>query len=414
MIKLFENYKGLPKSMYAICFATLTNRLGEFVVPFLSLYLTQKIGMTAWASGIIITLSSIIAIPAAMIGGKIADMYGRKKIYMFAQSMGALALIPCAFTQNATITIVCLFISTFFNGLIRPAFNSMITDILPNEQRQAGFSLNYLSINLGVSIGPLIAGFLFNNFLPMLFLGDALTSMISLVLIWKYVKETPAVENTIKVENKAEIEEKGNIIQMFYKRPQLLMFFLLSIIYSFIYTQHRFSLPITMDSQFSDQGAKLFGYLMSINAITVLLLTAFLSSITRKSHQLTNMVLAGILYALGFGMLGYIHHFGFYILSTIIWTWGEILCTISSGVYVANNSPSNYRARIIAVMSIGYSVGASLSTAVSGVYIQYYGFQSLWTFIFFISLIAVLLMLGLRKYSYKIENEKYKSAVHSD
>ncbi|NRZ45918.1 MFS family permease [Clostridium beijerinckii] len=63
-------------------------------------------------------------------------------------------------------------ISTFFNGFVRPAFQSMIQDILSKEERQAGFSLNYLAINAGVAIGPIIAGFLFNNLLPLLFLGE--------------------------------------------------------------------------------------------------------------------------------------------------------------------------------------------------------------------------------------------------
>lgn len=407
MFKLFDQYKGLPKGLYVICFATLINRLGDFVVPFLSLYLTQKIGMSAWASGIIVTVSSLIGIPSALIGGKISDIYGRKKLYLFAQSISALALIPCAITKNAAITIVCLLISTFFNGFVRPAFNSMVTDMLSNEQRQAGFALKYISINVGVSVGPIVAGFLFNNFLPLLFLGDALTSFLAIFLIWKYVKETHIPGHSIKVEKKAERAEKGNIFQMFCKRPQLFLFFLLFTVYCFVYTQHKFALPITLNEQFDGQGAKIFGYLMSINAITVLILTAIISALTRKNHQLTNMILSGMFYAVGFGMIGFVHSFGLLVLSTIIWTTGEILSSISSGVYVANNSPSNYRARLNAVTAIANSVGASLSTAVSGSYIQYNGCQSIWIVTFIIALIATTIMFGLRRYANKTENREY-------
>ncbi len=403
MTKLFNNYKGMPKGLYVICFATLINRLGDFVVPFLSLYLTQKIGMSAWATGMIVTISFVIGIPAAMIGGKVSDMYGRKKIYLYAQSISAIALIPCAFTKNASITIVCLLISTFFNGFVRPAFESMIIDMLSNEQRQAGFALKYLSINVGVSVGPIVAGFLFNNFLPMLFIGDAITSFVAVILIMIYVKETHVVGESIKVENEAEKEEKGNIIEVFRKRPYLLLFLLLYMVYCFIYTQNKFSLPMTMNNMYINQGAKLFGYLMSINAITVLILTPFLSAITRKKHQLTNMATAGILYAIGFGMIGFANSFVMMVVSTIIWTIGEILSSISAGVYVANHSPSNYRARLNAIKSIGNSLGASLSTAVSGVYIQYNGVKTIWTFVFIISIIAALLMLILRKSADKAE-----------
>jgi MFS family permease len=405
MKEYINNYKGLPKEMYILCFANLINRLGDFVVPFLALYLTQKIGMTAAESGIIVTLSSIIGIPASIIGGRVLDMFGRKNIYILAQSTAAIALIPCAFTKNVTITVICLLISTFFNGFVRPAFKSMATDILPSEQRQAGFSLQYLSINLGVSIGPIMAGFLFNNLLPMLFIGDAITSLVAVFLIWKNVKETYSRSSTIRVENKAERVEKGNILQMLWKRPHLCLFLILSIVYNYIYSHFKFALPITLNDQFNENGAKYFGYLMSINAVTVIVLTVFVTVLTKKNHQLTNMVFAGFAYAIGFGMMAYISGFGLFIISTMIWTIGEILSSISSGVYLANNSPSNYRARLNAISNIGWFIGSALSTSISGAYIQSYGSKAIWIVIFFLSLVAALLMYGLKVFSKKKSEE---------
>lgn len=407
MKDFINNYKGLPKEMYVICFATLINRLGDFVVPFLALYLTQKIGMTAGETGVIVTLSSVVGIPASILGGKISDTFGRKKIYTYAQSIAAVTLIPCAFTQNVSIIIICLLASTFFNGFVRPAFQSMIQDILSKKERQAGFSLNYLAINAGVAIGPIIAGFLFNSFLPMLFLGDALTSLIAVFLVWKNIKETYLVNSKIKVENKFEVAEKGNTFQMLWKRPALSLFLVLYVVYDFIYTQHKFSLPMTLNAQFNNEGAKLLGYIMSINAVTVLVLTIFIGYITKRNHQLTNMVFTGILYAIGFGMIGYIDKFTFFIISTIIWTLGEILSSISSGVYVANNSPSNYRARLNAIMNLGRFVGTALSTSFSGAYIQIYGCKTLWFLVFFISIIAGVLMFALKIFSVKSELNNY-------
>ncbi|NRT75391.1 MFS transporter [Clostridium beijerinckii] len=407
MKDFINNYKGLPKEMHVICFATLINRLGDFVVPFLALYLTQKIGMTAAATGVIVTLSSVVGIPASILGGKISDMFGRKKIYTYAQSIAAVTLIPCAFTKSVSITIMCLLISTFFNGFVRPAFQSMIQDILSKEERQAGFSLNYLAINAGVAIGPIIAGFLFNNLLPLLFLGDTLTSLIAVFLVWKNIKETYPVNSKLKVESKAEIAEKGNTFQMLWKRPALSLFLVLYMVYNFIYAQHKFSLPITLNAQFNNESAKLLGYIMSVNAVTVLVLTIFIGFITKRNHQLTNMAFTGILYAIGFGMIGYIDNFNFFVISTIIWTLGEILSSISSGVYVANNSPSNYRARLNAIMNLGRFLGTALSTFFSGAYIQVYGYKTLWFLIFFISIISGILMFVLKIFSVKSELDNY-------
>lgn len=396
MTKLLNNYKGLPKEMYIICFAKIINRLGDFVVPFLALYLTQKLGMSAASSGVIVTLASVIGMPAAIIGGKISDKCGRKKIYVYAQSLSALFLIPCAFTKNIFITISCLLISTFFSNFIRPAFTSMVTDILPTEKRQAGFALQYLSINIGVSIGPILAGLLFNNLLPLFFIGDAFTSLMAALLINKNIEETYSTETTVKVESTLEKEEKGNFLEMILKRPQLYMFFILNTVYGFVYTQHKFSLPLSLNSIFSNNGAKYFGYLMSINAVTVLVLTVFITALTKKNHQLTNMFIAGIMYAIGFGMIGFIHSLPLFILSTVVWTCGEILCSISSGVYVADNSPVNYRARINSLSSIVKLLGSSSSTFLSGLYINALGLNSIWKLVFFIAIIASFLMYVLK------------------
>ncbi|MDT8718824.1 MFS transporter [Clostridium sp. 19966] len=410
MKKLIESYRGLPKEMYAMCFAKLINSLGDFVVPFLALYLTQKIGMSTAASGIIVTIASVIVIPASIIGGKVADDLGRKKVYIYAQTISAAALIPCAFSKSALVSVTCLLISTFFNGFVRPAFNSIVTDILPADQRQTGFSLQYLSINVGVSIGPIIAGFLFNNLLPMLFIGDALTSFIAVFSVWKYVRETNPEASEKIVESKAEKREEGNMLEMLCKRPHLCLFFLINIAYAFIYSQHRFSLPLTLNSVFKNNGAHMFGYVMSVNAITVLALSVFVGAITKKNHPLSNLVLAGIAYSIGFGMLAFVSNFSFFILSTVIWTTGEILSTINSGVYLANNSPSNYRARLNAVSSIGWAIGAASSTSFSGAYMGAYGYRSIWTLVIIISLISASFMFLLKLYSKRVEKKQNMAA----
>ena len=41
-------------------------------------------------------------------------------------------------------------------------------DLCPADQRKEGFSLSYLGVNLGVAIGPMCAGLLFERHLPWL------------------------------------------------------------------------------------------------------------------------------------------------------------------------------------------------------------------------------------------------------
>ncbi len=394
-LKMFDTYRGLPKNMYIMFGATVINRFGDFVMPFLTMYLTIKIGLSIEVTGIIVTISSLIGIPSSLIGGKLADEIGRKRTYLIAQAGAALALLPCAFLTNPTLIVLFLLISTFFHGAVRPPMTAIITDILTPEQRQSGFSLQYLGINIGVALGPIVAGFLFKNLLPLLFIGDAITSFIAMFLIWFNVKEVKSEDLKKTVYTEKEKEEKGNVITALLKRPQIAFFLLTYIIYSFIYTQHRFSLPLTADAIFGESGASKFGILMSINAFTVLFCTVGVTSLTKRFRPLINITIAGIFYAVGFGMLGLVNSYPLFVASTIIWTIGEILVVTNFGVYMADNSPSNFRARFNAVGSLSWSMGAALGTSVAGKFIEEIGLNYIWPLTFVLSIIGIIGMYSI-------------------
>lgn len=74
---------------------------------------------------------------------------------------------------------------------------------------------------------------------------------------------------------------------------------------------------------------------------------------------------------------------------------------------MANNSPSNYRARLNAIMNLGKFLGIALSTSFSGAYIQIYGCKTLWFLAFIISIIAGALMFVLKVFSVKSELNDY-------
>jgi MFS family permease len=94
-LKFFETYKGLPKSIYIIFLAQVTNRFGDFVLPFLTLFLVKKMGLNYESAGFAVMLTALSSIPGSFAGGKIADHIGRKKSYMFFQLTAGVFLFFC-------------------------------------------------------------------------------------------------------------------------------------------------------------------------------------------------------------------------------------------------------------------------------------------------------------------------------
>ncbi|MBZ9687269.1 MFS transporter [Clostridium estertheticum] len=95
----------LPRSIYVVFFARIINSMGSFVHPFLTLFLTKSIGLGIETVGLFLMMAAFSSIPGSLIGGKLSDHVGRKKIIIIFQGLAALCLIPCAFLGKAIIII---------------------------------------------------------------------------------------------------------------------------------------------------------------------------------------------------------------------------------------------------------------------------------------------------------------------
>jgi len=394
--KMLKHYTRLPNSIYILFFARMVNSMGAFVYPFLTIYLTKTLSLDEGVAGFIVMLAVTAHLPGLIVGGKLADWLGRKKILLFFQSLAAICFIPCAFLDNSILIPRLLILSAFFLGAAQPASTAMTTDLTNPGNRKAAFSLLYLGSNIGFAVGPLIAGFLYNNYLMWIFLGDAVTTFASLVLVYLFIEETlpskEKIEESFKLENNYERAEKGNLWQVLRKRPRLLIFTLISLIYSFVYAQTTFSIPIQVIELFGDKGPKMFGVIMTTNALVVSFLTIIIISLTHKIRPVLNVAFAGLLYALGFGMIFFINGLPWLLFSTITWSIGEILVTTNSNVYIANHTPMSHRGRFNAVIPVIMGAGFALGPLISGDYIKRYGINNIWPAIFFLGIVAAALM----------------------
>lgn len=381
-LNFFKMYQGLPKNTYVLFLVQLINRIGDFVIPFLSLYLVSKLGFSTQTAGTIATVAVLAQIPGSIAGGTIADHWTRKGTYLIFQTLAALCILLCVLANAKTLIVILLLFSTFYSAGAKPLINTMIYDSLEPSKRRLGQSLSYLGINLGVCIGPLLAGFLFNHYLKLFFIGDAVTSFAAVALVLLKISDV----KSIAIESSQKTAGNQHSMREIIIQPKFSIFFFIYLIYCFIYAQHSFSLPLMLTHLFEDKGSVYFGYIMSINAITVVLSTAWITGITKKKASLENISLAGIFYALGFGMIMFATDFNIFIFSTVFWTIGEILISTNSEIYVVNQTDKNLRARCCAFMLIISSIGKGAGIFIMGGFIDRYGILQVWPVIMALAL----------------------------
>ena len=392
-----KSYFNLPRNIYILFFSRIINCIGSFVFPLLAILLTKKLGFSNEAAGTFTTVTIAISGLGMLIGGKLSDKFGRRKIIIISSFIGGLFFLSCAFLKTSPITAYMILLGDFFSTLQYPATTAMLSDLTDKENRQKAFSLLYLGTNIGIAIGPLIAGFLIDSNLMLFFLFDSITTFLSLILIIIFIKETlPKKEDMLKVkEDDAEKQEHGNILKVLLRRPFLLIFAFVSIFFSFSYIQYAFSLPLFVNSLFVKSGPQIYGFIMTTNAVTVILCTIFITVILQKLKPIINIAIAGLFFAIGFGMLYFTKTIFFLIMSTIIWTLGEIIITINTRVFVANNTPVSHRGRFNAIIDFISESGFALGPIIAGYFIAAYNIENIWVIIFFISVLGSIMMLAL-------------------
>ncbi len=135
-----------------------------------------------------------------------------------------------------------------------------------------------------------------------------------------------------------------------------------------------------------------FGLLASVNGLAVISLTTVVLHFTRRLPPLLTVALAGLFFAAGFGLVGLAGSLPLLLLSTLVWTMGEILEATSTGAYIAGRSPMTHRGRINAIAPIIMYSGFAAGPPLAGRLIERFSLAVIWPGAFALSLAAALLL----------------------
>ncbi len=397
---LLSPYRGLPKEIYVIFASRIVNAMGCFVMPLMTIIMTDKIGLSKEATGFYLSLNSLVFPLASMLGGKLADTIGRKYLIIIFDTLAALLYLSCGFMTPSMTLIYVILAASACMSVAGPAHDSLIADLTTPENRSGAYALSYLGWNMGYAIGPMLGGFLYRTYLPLVFIGDAFTAMLSISLIFFFIKETIGkTKDDISDESRRlERREEGSIISVLLRRPILIYFSIIALGYNFVYSQWTYLIPIHSMQNFGDLGAMYFGWMASMNGLVVILFTPILTKVTEKTKGMRKMVYGILLYAIGFGMLGVLNSLPYFFVSVFIFTLGEILLSISVTPFIVNHTPVSHRGRMSAVLPTIMGTGYAIGPMVMGKILNYASIEGAWLIVGGLTAITAVLMFGLEKY----------------
>src|SRR5215213_5421526 len=94
ILQLYKSaYRGLSRETWFLSLVILINRSGTMVIPFMTVYATQKLGFSIANAGFLMSFFGLGSIIGAFIGGKITDAIGYQKVQLFSLFSGGIMFI---------------------------------------------------------------------------------------------------------------------------------------------------------------------------------------------------------------------------------------------------------------------------------------------------------------------------------
>lgn len=391
LTKLAGPYADLPAPVWALFASNVVHYAGNFVWPVLTFVLTDRLGMSTARASLIVSLAVFSYMPGTALGGRLADRFGRKSVCLVSRGISAALLVPCAFMAPSYATIALILLSRVAAAAADPAVGALTADLVGGRQRARAVSLLYLGLNLGFAIGPFVAGKLYANHLPWIFIGDAISTAITNLVVWLWVPETRAQATEVTHDTpEAERPMQGSLWSVIRRRPQLFPMAVSLVLFSASYSQTGFALPLQAMALAGAEGPEIYGNAMAVNGIAIVLVTPLLARLTLGSASL--VALGGLLYAVGLGAVGLAGGQAGLLATTVVWSVGEVLVVTHWRVFVADQSPSTHRARLNGAMQLVSGAGFVVGPLAAGALSATLGLGSVWAGCFFASLLGSALL----------------------
>jgi MFS family permease len=108
-----------------------------------------------------IATSYLLAAAIALVPlGRLADIYGRKKIYLYGIILFTIASLFCGLAASTPMLIVFRVLQGLGNAMVFATGIAILISVFPPQDRGKVLGINVAVVYFGLSIGPVLGGFL--------------------------------------------------------------------------------------------------------------------------------------------------------------------------------------------------------------------------------------------------------------
>src|SRR5215813_8683168 len=364
----WRDLAGLPRDSWLLALATLVNRAGTMVLPFLALYLTQDLHFSAGEAGAAIAVYGGVSLVISPIAGQMADRFGHQRILVSSLILGGLGFWALPLLHTLPQVMAGMVVLSVVSESMRPATLALVGDLAPAPLRRQAFALNRLAINLGMSVGPAAGGFLATRSFHTLFWVDGATSIAAGLLLRAF---------PLREREHVDAAAAAPVRLTAIADPRLRYVILCALPVILVFFQHGGPMSVWMVQGLGFSTSD-FGFLFTVNTVLIVFLEVRLNALTSHWRPGRALSIGAALVALGFGALAVSTPYWAIVATVVVWTFGEMIFFPASAAYVSDLAPRNRRGEYMGFYSMTFGLGFALGPWIGLATYQSHGATTLW------------------------------------
>ncbi len=316
----------------------------------------------------------------AVVGGAIADRLGFRRAlslaylilsfsYFLLGSLGASWFAP---VRNAvplpSLVGLVLILPALGVALVKPSVVGTTARASNPNVRSVGYSIYYTLVNVGSTLGPLLAGWEQDHgSAPGLFRVAALSVFLMLFFVLLFFKEPRRSEEG----EAASLGQVGKNFLTVLSNPRFMLFLLIFTGYWVVFWQEFIALPLYI-SAYIDPKANT-ARILATDPIVVILFTMVIGFLTKRMHAFNAVVLGTLVSSLAWILL-IIHPSVWMAVATlVVVAIGEIIQQPRYYDYISRLAPPGQQGTYMGFAFLPLGIGSFIAGKFSGWLMQHYG-----------------------------------------
>ncbi len=386
----------MPKSIWLLVIGMLVNNIGNSLIwPINSIYIHDHLGQSLTIAGLILMINSGAGVIGSLIGGYFFDRIGGYKSILLGIGITIFALTGLSIWHGWPHYVIFLTIMGFGSGIVFPSMFAMVGVLWPEGGRR-GFNTMYIAQNVGVAIGPALAGPIAEFSFTYIFISNLVMYIIFFLIAFFGYRNLEANAPSRNKKDKEISLEKGKEEKVkdkatFYSLLIVSSVFLLATI---AYSQW----ASTMPSYMQGLGISLreYGLVWTINGLLIITLQPLVSPLlNRYEHKIKSQLVVGVIIMMfSFVVIQFAESFTIFAVAMVIITLGEILVWPAIPAIANRLSPKGLEGMYQGIVTSAGSIGRMIGPLFGGIMVDQFNMEILlWVLcvIFIIAIIPCLL-----------------------